>query len=110
MRLQHLRRNQLEILTRNLQMPVTERVSPMRLVPDESQPLDQGPDGNINGIVKANIAAIRDEAGKHLELVHLVPDHLADGSELLAQRVLAEFLFGRIIDEAIAHRHAFERL
>src|SRR5258706_7999188 len=75
-----------EIGRADLQVAEAERGSPMRLVADEGQPLDQRPDGRFPRLEVFDVDPERLEARAHPSLIHLASLHAADRGEGL-QRV-----------------------
>ena len=66
-------------------MTETKGIAPALRIANERKSFDERTNRRGARIEKANVAAIWCKTQRHLEHVHIAPDDLADGGELLTQ-------------------------
>ena len=107
--MQHFPGDQFKVLLRDLQRSKAERYTPMCLVLDKGQRINQWTDGNIAGRQKTDIPPKWKKAVAHIVLVNTVVRDLCDGGEVLIFFWFFVFQLRLIEYHPVAGVHPFQR-
>ena len=91
-------------------MPKPKAITPFALILDEGKLVEQRANWGVLGLEETNIPPVWNKTWKHFKRIYLGADDFANRSEFLARCWLLEYFLWGVINDPVAHGHAFKRL